>query len=111
MKHLLSQARAKAGMPGASTMGELASTDLARWAETVDLKEVRYKKEVMLLAKLITLLGSRRVWEALDTLAMRLRELIFAKKEGSSCENASVVSMLPGSHGPAAPIPDQALVP
>ena len=108
--HFLSQARAKAGLPAAETMGELAGTELARWAETVDLKEIRDKKEVVLLAKLITLLGSRRVGEALDTLAMRLRELLLAKKEGSSWEKANVVSLLPGSHGPAAPIPDQALV-
>ena len=64
----------------------------------------------MLLAKLITLLGSKRVGEALDTLAMRLRELLLAKKEGSSWEKASVVSLLPGEHGPAAPTPDQGLV-
>ena len=81
--HFLAQARAKAGMPVADSLGELASTDVIRWAETVELKEIRDKKEVLLLAKLLTLLGSRRTAEALDMLAMRLRELLLAKKEGS----------------------------
>ena len=82
--YFISQARAKTGIPPATTAGDLASTGLQRWAELTDLKEVRDKKEIILLARLISLLGNRRMGEALDIMAMRMRELLLAKKEGQS---------------------------
>jgi hypothetical protein len=94
----------------ARTAGELMETDLSRWADNSGLKEVRDRKEVEFLAKLINTLGTKRVAEALDLMAMRIREVLLAKREGQSWEKASVVSLAPGMLGPASPVPDLGLV-
>lgn len=82
--HFMSQARAKAGLGTARTCGEMVETDLARWADNSGLKEVRDRKEVEFLAKLITTIGTKRIAEAMDLMAMRIREVLLAKREGQS---------------------------
>ena len=108
--HFLTQARAKAGLPPAKNIGALMETDLARWAEQSGLKEIRDQREVMFLARLISTIGARRIPEAMDLMAMRIREVLLAKKEGQSWEKAAVVALTPGSLGPASPVPDAGLM-
>ena len=108
--HLISQARGKAGLSTARTVGAMMETDLARWAEHSGLKEVRDQREVQFLAKLITTVGSKRLPEAMDLLAMRIREVLLAKKEGQSWDKAAVVALTPGALGPAAAVPDLGLM-
>ena len=108
--HFLTQARAKAGLPPAKNIGALMETDLARWAEQSGLKEIWDQREVMFLARLISTIGARRIPEAMDLMAMRIREALLAKKEGQSWEKAAVVALTPGSLGPASPVPDAGLM-
>jgi len=108
--HFILQARQRAGLEVPKTLGNLMETDLASWVDRAGLKEVRDVREVQFLAKMITAIGNRRLPEAMDHLAMRIREVLFAKKEGQSWDKAAVLSLQPGQLGPASQIPDLGLV-
>eukprot|EP00974_Lingulodinium_polyedra_P067270 6512064-Lingulodinium_polyedra.AAC.1 len=75
-----------------------------------DVKDVRDLRECHLLGQLLSHLGRGRQAEAADLIAMRIREVRMAKRDGGSWEKAGVLSLLPGGHAGTAVIPDGALV-
>eukprot|EP00974_Lingulodinium_polyedra_P101987 9876940-Lingulodinium_polyedra.AAC.1 len=109
--HFLNQVRQRLGLPYARTSDEIRLTDVARWGASLsELKDVRDVREAHLLGVLLSELGKDRLAVAADLIAMRLRELRAAKKEGGSWEKASVLSLLPSSHSGSAPVADGAFV-
>ena len=105
----LQQVRSRMLMGEAKDTDELKATDCTLWAAMhTGLKEPRDIKEAQLLAKIITELGAARYAHAADLLCQRVRELLLAKKEGSSWDKASVVSLMPGSQSSGAAIADGA---
>ena len=75
-----------------------------------ELKGVRDVREASRLGFLLSELGKGRTAQCADILAMRLRELRLAKKDGGSWERASVPSLLPTTHPANAPLADGAFV-
>ena len=93
------------------TSRDLAQVDASSWANLYSsVKEIRDQKEVAFLCKLLLEVGHRRLGSAADLMAMRVREIMLAKRDGSSWDKASVLSLLPGVHGGHAVIPDGAFV-
>ena len=87
----------------------LKQVDAAGWANLhANLKEIRDQREVSFLCRLLLELGHNRLPLAADLMAMRIREILLAKRDGSSWDKASVLSLLPGNHGGHAPIPEGA---
>ena len=89
----------------------LRRVDASSWANLYSgVKELRDQREVAFMCKLLLELGHKRYGHAVDLMAMRVREILMAKKDGSSWEKASLISLLPGSHGAHSLIPDGAFV-
>jgi hypothetical protein len=90
---------------------ELKKVDAAGWAQIyANLKEIRDQREVAFMCRLLLELGHNRLGLAADLVAMRVREILLAKRDqGSSTaagwEKAAVVSLLPG------PLPGHTLLP
>ena len=69
--------------------------DTTGWAATMcDLKDFRDLKEVHFLAKLFADVDADRLPQAMDMLAMRIREIRMAKVAGGSWEKAGAVSLM-----------------
>ena len=102
------RARLHGGVAGTTT--DLYGVDPTVWAsrETL-LKDTRDVKELGFLTHLLLLLNQKRVERLADVLAMRIRELRFAKSAGQSWEKAEVISLLPSGLPGTAPVPDLAL--
>ena len=75
-----------------------------------DLKDVRDVRACHLLGYLLMQMGRGRFSQAADVIAMRVREIRMAKKDGGSWEKASVCSLLPGTHPGTAVVPDGAMI-
>jgi hypothetical protein len=105
------QVRMRVMGAAASNSKTLQETDCTIWATTMSgLKDVRDVKETTFLVKLLLEVGHRRLPQAMDLIAQRLRELRMAKSDGSSWEKASVLSLLPTALPPNSQIPDTAFV-
>ena len=74
------------------------------------LKELRDQKEVQFLSKVLLEIGHDRLGVACDLVVQRMREVMQAKKEGSSWEKAAVMSLMPGPHGGQALLPEGGFV-
>ena len=74
------------------------------------VKDVRDHKEIGFLAKIMLEMGNDRISVAADMAAMRIREIMLAKKDGGSWDKASAVGLQPGPQGGHAAIPDGAFV-
>ena len=86
------------------------STDPTVWAaREASLKDTRDIKELMFLSHLLLLCNQRKLERLFDALAMRSRELRFAKSAGQSWEKAEVVGLLPNGLPGTAPVPDLAM--
>ena len=93
--------------PVATSSKDLLDTDPTGWAATMcDLKDVRDLKEVQFLAKLLSDLNANRLPEAVDLLAMRIREIRMAKMAGGSWEKANAVSLMPSTATVTTALPD-----
>ena len=89
----------------------LKQVDAAGWANVHgNLKEIRDQKEVSFMCRLLLELGHNRLPVAADLAAMRIREILLAKRDGSNWEKASILSLSPTTHGGHTPIPDGAFV-
>ena len=109
--HFLNQVRQRLGLSYAQGSDDLRQTDVSRWGATMsDFKDVRDVREAHLLGVILGELGKDRLSEAADIIAMRLRELKAAKRDGGSWEKAAVLSLLPGTHAASAPVTDGAFV-
>ena len=94
-----------------TTFKELREVDCTHWATSmVPLKDVRDQKEVRLFAKLLLELGHKNFDSAADLMAMRIREILMAKRDGGSWEKASILDMGPGAHAMQAQVPDGAFL-
>jgi len=110
---LVLQVRQRMGLSMPEDMEKLAETDMSTWAMNTQfhgLKEARDMKEMAFLTKLMLELGHRRIPQAADLLAMRMREMRSAKADGGSWEKAQVLSMMPQSISNMAPLPDNGFV-
>jgi hypothetical protein len=91
---------------------DLARTDVAGWASSstlCDVKELRDVKEIQMLGRLMMMIGEGKTEEACDTIAMRVREIKMAKMTGSSWEKAASLSLLSSSVPVNTSLPDGAL--
>ena len=107
--HFLAQVRERLSRGEPRTGKELLETDVSSWVPLSGLKEVRDVREASVLCRILTELTHRRTEKAADLIAMRLRELRYAKATGSSWEKAEVCSLLPGSVAGTAPVPEAAM--
>ena len=109
--HLLLQVRRKLMKSAPKDTKDLARTDVASWAgsSSNDIKDLRDVKEVMLLGKLMMMIGEGKTSEAVDTMAMRIREVRMAKAPGGSWEKAAALSLLATSVPVNTSLPDGAL--
>ena len=73
------------------------------------MKDTRDVRELGLLTHLLLLLNQRKVERVADVLAMRIRELRFAKSQGQSWEKAEVVALTPSALPGTTPVPDLAM--
>ena len=73
------------------------------------MKEVRDVKEVQLLGNIISLLGDGKYEEVVDLAAMRIREIRFAKAQGSRWEKAASQNLMSSSVAVNTSLPDGAL--
>ena len=98
-------------LPLAKTSDQLRDTDCASWAALQsELKDVRDQKEMQYLAKLFWDLSQGRTVQIADALAMRMRELRYAKSSGGSWDKAAVLTLRGNTALPSnAPIPDGAM--
>ena len=90
---------------------ELSRADCSTWANMyTNLREIRDQREVQYLTKILLELGRNRLELVADLLAMRIREILSAKKDGGSWDKVSVLSLLPGNHGGQALLPEGGFV-
>ena len=109
--HTLWTARQKVGGEQPRNSAQPKKIDCSTWAsQHSGLKEVRDQREVALLSRLLLDLGHNRLEVAADLCAQRIREIVTAKKDGSSWDKASVISLMGSSHGGHALVPDGAFV-
>ena len=110
--HFLWQVRQRAGGEMPTTLARLAQVDASHWVNLLyaGAKDIRDQKEIGFLAKIMLEMGNDRISVAADMAAMRIREIMLAKKDGGSWDKASVVGLQPGPHGGHAAIPDGAFV-
>ena len=107
--HFLMQVRQRMGRAPPKDSGELVHTDVAGWVSLhSERKDVRDQKEVAFLGRVLQDMAMDRLPQLADVVAMRIREIRAAKKEGGTWEKANVVSLLPGSHAGNAPVVDGA---
>lgn len=109
----LTQVRQKMSTGLPADTEELLATDTSSWAQNsnlCELKDVRDSKEAVFLCRLLTELNHKRLPQCADMIACRLREMKMAKREGGSWEKASVVSLMPSTHGASATLPDSAFM-
>ena len=105
--HLLIQIRERMGSGMTERSRDLYRADPTAWAaKDGGLKDPRDVKEFAWLTQLLLLLNQRRMERVADLLAMRIRELRFAKSAGNSWEKAEVLSLVPNSLPSTAPVPD-----
>ena len=107
--HFLAQVRERLSRGEPRSGKELLETDVGAWVPVSGLKEVRDVREAAVLCRIPTELTHRRTEKAADVVAMRLRELRFAKASGSSWEKAEVCSLLPGTVAGTTPMPEAAM--
>ena len=105
------QVRRKLMMSAPKDTRGLVRTDVASWAgsSSNDIKDLRDMKEVMLLGKLMMMIGEGKTSEAVDTMAMRIREVRMAKAPGGLWEKAAAMSLLATSVPVNTSLPDGAL--
>ena len=72
------------------------------------MKDVRDQKEIAFLCRALTELSQNRLAPLADLLAMRVREIRAAKKDGGSWDKAGALSLQPGPYAANAPLPDGA---
>ena len=109
--HFLLQVRQRVGGEMPTTLSRLAQVDASHWVNLcAGVKDIRDQKEIGFLAKLTLEMGNDRISVAADMAAMRIREMMMAKKDGGSWDQASVVGLQPGPHSGHAAIPDGAFV-
>ena len=107
--HFLAQVRERLSRGEPRNAKELLETDVGAWVPVSGLKEVRDVREAAVLCRILTELTHKRTEKAANIIAMRLRELRFAKSSGSSWEKAEVCSLLPGSVSGTTPLPEAAM--
>ena len=110
--HLLLQVRRKLMKGPPRDTRDLARTDVASWASSTsmcDVKELRDIKDIQMLGRLMSLVGEGKIEEALDTIALRIREVRMANMQGSSWEKVAALSPLSASIPVNTPLPDGAL--
>lgn len=90
---------------------DLYRTDPGRWAAAMSgLKEIRDVREVQCLSKIIGELNANKVPVAVDVAAQRIKDILLAKRSGSSWEKASLILLMPPEQASmTAPLPDGAL--
>ena len=92
------------------SLSDLYQVDVGHWAGTsTGLKELRDRREVALLGKALSLLNRRKDKEAADLMVQRVREVLYAKRAGSSWEKAELISLLPSASASSTALPDGAL--
>ena len=108
----LAQLRARLHKCQPDSLHDLHRLDTTVWAaQMTGLKKVRDVREVQVLTKVLQKLNwGGSLPQALDILAQRIREVIQAKKAGSSWEKAQVLTFLPTDSAGSAPIPDGGMV-
>ena len=82
--HFFAQVREKLSRGEPKSAKELHETDAASWLPLSGLKEVRDLREAAVLCKILVEFTNRKPERAADLVAMRLRELRFAKAAGGS---------------------------
>ena len=108
--HLLLQIRLRVHGGQAEKQDHLYSVDPTVWASREShLKDTRDIKEMLLLTHLLMLLNQKKIERIADVIAMRVRELRFAKTAGQSWEKAEVVSLTPSSLPGTTAVPDLAM--
>ena len=90
---------------------DLYQTGPTVWAASHSgLKEIRDLREVQVLSKLIAEINKNRIPEAVDIIAQRIREILTAKKSGSSWDKGALLSLMPSDQASmTTPLPDGAL--
>ena len=89
----------------------MVSTDMTGWAAThSEVKDTRDQKEIAFLGRILQDMAGDRLPQLADTVAMRIREIRTAKRDGGSWEKAGVVSLLPGPYAGNAPVVDGAFI-
>ena len=107
--HFLCQVSQKLGRPMPTSSAELLRTDVVGWSERHSgVKDVRDQREIQFLGRILQDLGTDRLPQLADLLALRIREIRAAKGEGGSWEKAGVMSLLPGPYAANAPLADGA---
>jgi len=107
----LAQVQEKASRSTPKRTTEYHKVDLSTWASSqTHLKDLRDQREVQVLTRILTQLNHSQLPQAVDAIALRLREILLAKgtSSGASWEKAAVVSPLPSGVASSAPIPDNA---
>ena len=107
----LAQVQEKSSRGAPRRTSEYHRIDLSTWASSgTHLKELRDQREVHMLTRILTQLNHQQLPQAVDAIALRLREILLAKgaAKEASWEKAAVVSPLPSGVPSNAPIPDNA---
>ena len=109
--HFLSQVkmRMNAGIPSDST--EIREVDFTSWANNpalTELKDTRDQKELLFLGRILSEIGMKRIPQVADLIAMRVREMRAAKRDGGSWDKAAAISLMPGTMASNAALPDSA---
>ena len=107
--HFLAQVRERLSKGEPHDSKELMQTDVGSWIPLSGLKEVRDVREAQVLCRILLELTHHRPERAADVVAMRLRELRFAKSKDQSWEKAEVISLLPGTVAASVSVPDGAM--
>ena len=107
----LIQVKQKAMGSSPERVADLYDIDPGRWAATLSgLKEIRDLREVQCLSRLIAQINENKLPQAVDLAAQRIKEILLAKKAGSSWENAGLISLLPSDQASmTAALPDGCL--
>ena len=96
----LSQVRQCLGGELPKNTRDLKRVDALAWANLyASLEAIRDQRDVAFTCKLLLELGHRRFATAANLIAIRIREILVASRDGSSWETAGVLSFLPSSHG------------
>ena len=107
--HFLHPVRRKLHREPASDSRDILSTDATVGATSQsELKDVRDVREIQFLSKLLSDVSVGRLPQAVDHVAMRIRELRAAKLPGGSWDKAAAISPQPQSVPANAPLPDGA---
>ena len=107
--HLLLQIREKLHGGELRRSEDLYTTDPTTWAAREDsIKDTRDRKELMFLTSLLLHLNKMKLERVVDLVAMRIRELRYAKSSGGSWEKAEPISLAPSGLPSTTAVPDAA---